>query len=124
MATSEGVRRQLRTSGSEANSESEISGVEGMGGRGFDGVWLGGGLEVDKRATWRAEAGVMFMGSTRAAVKSASRGGTAVLLGLGPRRRLAGGSEVVFLVDVPGSDGGIVVDGFEADVSVVAPVVI
>ena len=96
-----------------------------MGGRGFEGGWLvGGGSDVDARATWRAEVGVMFMGSTRAAVKSASRGGTAVLLVLGPRRRLVGGSEVAFVVDVFVSDGCTVVDVCVVDASVAGSVAV
>ena len=126
MRTSEGVRRHWDTSGSSANSESEISSVSGMGGRGLGGCWWGsggeGGLEVDASANCRAEVGSMFIGSTKAAAKSASRGGTAVLLTLGPRRRLAGGSEVAFAVDVPASNGGIVVDVFVADAFVAGSV--
>ena len=75
MAISDGVRRQLETSGSSANSLSDIVSVSGIGGRGLSGwsCWVGGGeggSDADSSAEVRAAAWSRFIGSVSATVRS------------------------------------------------------
>lgn len=92
IACSAGVSRQLATSGSEANSESEMSGSKGMERRGFaeDGGTVGGsGFSVvgDDSARENALAEAKVDGAERRDVRSDSGvGSRAVDEGLGVRR--------------------------------------